>query len=35
MADLHRALRPRLDQPPAAPEPPEELKARAGQRRRR
>ena len=35
MVDLNRALRPLLDQPPAAPEPLEELKARARQRRRR
>jgi hypothetical protein len=35
MVDLNRALRPLLYQPPAAPEPLEELKARARQRRRR
>jgi hypothetical protein len=35
MVDLHRALRPLLDQPPAVPKPLEELKARARQRRRR
>jgi hypothetical protein len=35
MVDLHRALRPLLDHPPAEPEPLEELKARARQRRRR
>jgi hypothetical protein len=35
VVDLHRALRPLIDQPPAEPEPLEELKARARQRRRR
>jgi hypothetical protein len=35
MVDLNRALRPLIDQPPAEPEPLEELKARAWQRRRR
>jgi hypothetical protein len=35
MVDLHRALRPLIDQPPAEPEPLGELEARARQRRRR